>query len=498
MNKYRIFVSGVQKELKEERLAVKELVTQNALLEKYFNVFLFEDLPAKSKSAEKVYLKKVSESDILLLLLGKEYGPTGSDGLSAIEREFRKAVEQHLKILVLLRIENDSARDRRVSNLIREIRRPSSGYVYKEFNDTSDLKECVFNSLVELLDDEGILAKFPFDSTICEEATYRNINEKLVEDFLTHRAIKRKVEIPKTPIRNFLIKTIKVVLEVDGDLKPTNTAILFFCNYPQAFISQSTIKIARYRGNTRIEFIDSQELAGPFYEILDDVERFFKRNTRLASKIVEFKRVDIPEYPFEAIREAVVNAMAHRDYLRIGSNIQVDIFDDRVEITSPGGLLPGLDIKNLEGVHETRNRKICGIFHETKDMERYGTGVTKMKNWMEEHGLKPPIFSQPGGFFRVGFYGPGERILDLVSNIPEDRQIDLKELGLNERQIEALRLMVNEDKVFTNRKYRNLFNVSNQTFVRDMQLLSRLEFVISEGKGRALQYKAKDNVTKKV
>jgi len=100
MNKYRIFVSGVQKELKEERFAVKELVTQNALLEKYFNVFLFEDLPAKSKPSEKVYLKKVSESDILLLLLGKEYGQTGSDGLSAIEREFRKAVEQHLKILV--------------------------------------------------------------------------------------------------------------------------------------------------------------------------------------------------------------------------------------------------------------------------------------------------------------------------------------------------------------------------------------------------------------
>jgi len=228
MKKYKIFVSGVQQELKEERFAVKGLVTQNALLEKYFTAFLFEDLPAKSKSAEKVYLKRVSGSDILLLLLGKEYGQTGFDGLSAIEREFRKAVEQHLKILVFLSGGDDSTRDRRARNLIREIRRPSSGYIYKEFNDTSDLKEYVFNSLVELLDDEGILAKFPFDSTVCEEATYRNINEKLVEEFLTHRAIKRKVEIPKTPIRDFLAKTIKVVLEVDGVLKPTNTAILFF------------------------------------------------------------------------------------------------------------------------------------------------------------------------------------------------------------------------------------------------------------------------------
>lgn len=490
MNKYRIFVSGVQKELKEERFAVKQLVTQNALLEKYFTVFLFEDLPAKSKPSEKVYLKKVSESDILLLLLGKEYGQTGTDGLSAIEREFNKAVEKHLKILVFLSGRNDSTRDRKVINLIREIGRPSSGYVYKEFNDTSDLKEYVFNSLVELLDDEGILAKFPFDSTICEEATYRNINEKLVEEFLTHRAIKRKIEIPKTPIRDFLVKTIKVVLEVGGVLKPTNTAILFFCDYPQEFMSQSSIKVARYRGNTRIEFIDSQELAGPFYEILDDIERFFKRNTRLASKIVEFKRVDIPEYPFEVIREAIVNAMAHRDYLRIGSNIQVDIFDDRVEVTSPGGLLPGLDIKNLEGVHETRNKKICGIFHETKDMERYGTGVTKMKNGMAERGLKQPIFRQPGDFFRASFYGPGERILDLVSNIPEERQIDLKELGLNERQIEALRLMVNEKKMISNKEYVKRFNVTRKTALRDFKLLEKLGYIRSEGATRDRKYQA--------
>ena len=426
----------------------------------------------------------------MLLLLGKEYGQTGSDGLSAIEREFRKAVEQHLEILVFLSGGDDSTRDRRARNLIREIRRPSSGYIYKEFNDTSDLKEYVFNSLAELLDDEGILAKFPFDSTVCEEATYRNINEKLVEEFLTHRAIKRKVEIPKTPIRDFLAKTIKVVLEVDGVLKPTNTAILFFCDCPQEFISQSSIKVGRYRGDTRIEFIDSQELAGPFYEILDDVERFFKRNTRLASKIVEFKRVDIPEYPFEAIREAVVNAMAHRDYLRIGSNIQVDIFDDRVEITSPGGLLPGLDIKNLEGVHETRNKKICGIFHETKDMERYGTGVAKMKNGMEGQGLKPPIFSQPSDFFRVSFYGPGERILDLVSNIPKERQIDLKELGLHERQIEALQLMVNEGKAMTNRFYREKFKITDRTALRDLGFLLKKGLVKKEGFKKDAIYRA--------
>jgi len=183
--------------------------------------------------------------------------------------------------------------------------------------------------------------------------------------------------------------------------------------------------------------------------------------------------------------------MAHRDYLRIGSNIQVDIFDDRVEITSPGGLLPGLDIKNLEGVHETRNKEICKIFHETKDMERYGTGVAKMKNGMEEQGLKPPIFSQPGDFFRVSFYGPGEGILDLVSNIPEERQIDLKELGLNERQIDVLRLTVNEEKTLTITQYSQKFFVNEKTARRDFKKLISLGLVEKIGSTKKAYFKAK-------
>lgn len=114
-----------------------------------------------------------------------------------------------------------------------------------------------------------------------------------------------------------------------------------------------------------------------------------------------------------------------------------------------------------------------------------------MKTYMVDYGLKVPEFSEPGKFFRVTFYGPGDKILDLIPSIPEERQTDLKKLGLNERQIEALRLMVNEGKVMTNREYREIFNVSNQTFVRDMRLLTKLNFVVSEGTGKAIKFKAR-------
>ena len=224
--------------------------------------------------------------------------------------------------------------------------------------------------------------------------------------------------------------------------------------------------------------------------MLDEIELFFKRNTRLASKVVEFKRVDVPEYPYEVIREAVINAIAHRDYTYRWSPIMFSIFDDRIEVSSPGSLLPGLNIKSLEGHHATRNKIICDIFHETKDMEKFGTGIGKMKRLMKEHGLSKPEFKEEGDFFVVKFYGPGDKILDLVPSIPKERQIDLRELGLNERQIEALRLMVNEGKIMTNRQYRKIFKITDRTTLRDLDFLLKKGLVKKEGFKKDAIYKA--------
>lgn len=490
MKRYRIFVSANQKELKEERIAVKETILDNSTLRDYFNVFLFEDLPAKGKSPVKTYLKQVDNSDIYIGIIGNEYGVKGKDSLCATEREFKRfiKIKSQGEILIFIKGKNDSEKTEDVQRFINKVR---ESYIYKRFANKDELKIQLLNSLISYLDEKGILSKAPFDQTICREADYIAIDEKEVREFLENRAIKLKVDIPRMSIKDFLIKTLGVVKKVNGKLIPTNTALLFFGKDPSEYISQNEIKIARFKGTTRLAFIDSQEIKGTIYKMIEEVELFFQRNTRLANKIVEFKRVDIPEYPYEAIREAIINAIAHRDYLRCGAPIIVSIFDDRVEISSPGGLLPGLNIKNLEGHHETRNKKICEIFHETKDMEKFGTGIGKMKRLMENHRLSSPEFLEEGAFFVVKFYGPGDKILDLTSDIPENRQTDLKELGLNERQIEALRLMVNEGKEFTNIKYRETFKVSNQTFVRDMRFMVKLELVVLEGKGRAIKFKAK-------
>ena len=165
----------------------------------------------------------------------------------------------------------------------------------------------------------------------------------------------------------------------------------------------------------------------------------------------------------------------------------VSIFDDRIEVRNPGGLLPGLNIKKLEGNHATRNEAICNIFHETMDMERFGTGIGKMKKYMKAHGLSYPEFSEEGDFFVVKFFGPGDKILDLVPSIPANRMTDLSHL--NNRQLEALKLIYNKGNVLSRKGYAQRFNTSIRSAQRDLRQLVAEHLITQEGAGRAVKYK---------
>lgn len=490
MNIQRVFVSAHQTELRDERFAVKGIINDTAMFRDMFHVFLFEDISAQGKSPVTTYLRYVASSDIYIGIIGDMYGKKGADGMCATEREFRHFLKENPRgeVLIFVKGRDDSSKDADTKRFLEHIKQ---SFIYRRFTNPDNLQTQVVKSLISYLDTKGVIARSPFDERLCLDAKYTDIDEKEVKNFLENRAIKLNVNIPKIPIKDFLIKTLNVIKEKDGEMMPTNTAIVFFGKDPSRLISHHEIRIARFKGNDRIAFIDSREIRGTIYKMLDEVEQFFVRNTRLASKIVGFKRVDIPEYPYEAIREAVINALAHRDYTVTGAPIIISIFDNRVEVSNPGALLPGISIKDIEGHHKTRNKKICDIFHETKDMEKFGTGIKKMKQLMKEHGLPYPTFKEEGDFFVARFYGPGDAILDLVPDVPKERHIDLREVGLNDRQIEALRLMVNGKKQMTIKKYVSLFDVSDKTAKRDMGSLLRKSFIVKTGYKKGAYFKAK-------
>lgn len=120
-------------------------------------------------------------------------------------------------------------------------------------------------------------------------------------------------------------------------------------------------------------------------------------------------------------------------------------------------------------------------------IEKWGTGIARMRRLMREHGLVEPHLEDLDNFFAITFYGPNDRILDLI---PEEGVTDLRALGLNERQIEALRLMVNEGRELSNAEYRRLFQVSKNTATRDLQALVETGWVKAQGIGRGTRYRA--------
>lgn len=324
----------------------------------------------------------------------------------------------------------------------------------------------------------------PFEQTIVRDATLDDFDEIKVQTFLQRKAEYSETELPKAPLEQIL-SNLRAVVKKDDRLSITYAGLLFFGQEPQQFLKRSQLKLARFEGIAMIKFLDETRTRGTLPEMLDEAERFIRRNTRHAQKVVGFKGQTIHEYPYPALREALVNAMAHRDYHH-PSSIQAMIFDDRIEIVSPGGIPKGLSLREVRGMHVPRNEILCGRFHDIGEMEEYGTGLKKMENLMLAHGLKKPVIRATKSFFRIIFNGPGDNILDLTPDVPEEDAIDLS--YLNKRQLEIIELIVNKGKEVTTREYSKRFGISRYSAIRDLNGIIETGLVKKEGAGRGVKY----------
>lgn len=323
-----------------------------------------------------------------------------------------------------------------------------------------------------------------FEKQPVRNASYDDMDEQKVTYFLARRAEKRGVSIPVIPIPQILAN-MGVAIKENKRIIPTTTGLLFFGKNPQKFIAHSRINIARFKGIVPVEFIDRAELIGTVPQIIEESEKFIRRNTRKASKIVDFERIDIPEYPYVAIREAIVNAVAHREYMTDKSPIQVYIFDDRIEIFNPG--VPNVDIEELEGKHIPRNELICKLLNDYGYMEAFGTGIGRMRLQMRDHGLGEPVLEIKKQFFKVTFLGPKEDILKLVK--PE--RTDLRKQGLNDRQIKALAYAFDKHMI-SHKEYCQLFEVNNFTAFKELKEMVDKGFLKQQGKGLDSNYELQE------
>jgi len=462
MKKYKIFISGVQKELKEERREVKKFILENVLLSEYFDVFLFEDSPAKSKSSERAYLEEVGKSDIYIGLLGSKYGSAGKGKVSPTEAEFREAKKKHKVILIYIKGENgekDKEREEGIQKLIKEIKDPKAGYSYRRFKDTSELTRLVYESLIEFLKAEGIVGRGAFDERICQEATFKDIDEDKIRWFLkVARAVRKYPLKQDTPT-----EALFTHLDLIKNGKLTNAAVLLFGKNPHHFFLQAEVKCLQFSGTeVKKPFINYQVYSGNLFEQVDKARAFvldaIKFPVIQERGSARFRRpFEIPEF---AIQEAIVNAVAHRNY-NVTSGVQVMVFSDRVEVWNSGSLPPELSVEDLKKPHTSfpANPLIANALYLADYAQRAGSGTVEMIEQCKAEGTPEPDFVLI-------------RNVEFRSILPRDifTVEVLAKMGLNERQMKAVQ-HVKEYGSITNREYRQKLELPNRTALRDLSEL---------------------------
>ena len=173
------------------------------------------------------------------------------------------------------------------------------------------------------------------------------------------------------------------------------------------------IQCAVFKGTTRAVFLDRRNYEGPLWKQVEEAVQFVLRNIRMGCRLEGVYRQDIYELPPDSIRELIVNAVMNCSYIQ-NSNIQVAIYDDRLEITSPGGLLPGVTIELMkEGFSKIRNRSLANAFAYMNLVEAWGSGIPKLMQAMQEYGLREPEFIDMEVAFRINLYRGQNEVIEV-------------------------------------------------------------------------------------
>lgn len=236
-----------------------------------------------------------------------------------------------------------------------------------------------------------------FDEQPCAGASSEDV------DFRAASELFATVSRPLTSAKQ---RSLGLVVARGAREVPSIGAVLLFGKSREYLFPSATIRCARFVGTDTARFLDQNEIAEHLPRAVEHVVAFIERHTRQGIEIGRVRRREVPEYPVEAVREAVINAIVHADYSIGGSGTKVAIFDDRIEITNPGLLPFGLTLDAaLAGVSRLRNRVIGRVFRELKLIEQWGSGLGRIYSACKNAGLAEPRFEELGANFRVTLFG---------------------------------------------------------------------------------------------
>jgi ATP-dependent DNA helicase RecG len=248
-----------------------------------------------------------------------------------------------------------------------------------------------------------------FEYTPLEQADYVDLDEGKLRRYFEQRAPGAALNLGCS-LRELVEQADLPFLVRRGErLVPSVAAMLLFGRRPSYYLPQALVSTARFLGlEIDVTAIDRGSFRGTVDELIEQSLAFVARNMRTASILNEEdfpRRRDIPEYPLRAVREAVTNAVMHRDYSATGQTVTLAMFDDRLEVYSPGGLARGMRLEDLgTGKHLARNPTLAETMRQLGWVERFGTGIRLIRREMQELGAAEPLFSVENGGFTATLY----------------------------------------------------------------------------------------------
>lgn len=316
------------------------------------------------------------------------------------------------------------------------------------------------------------LSNLSFDQLPCPEIEVSGLDMNRIE--IAFSKVKKEVDIRK-------LETLGILVKYCGNLVCSNGGLILFGQkqFRERYFPNAIVRCARFRDTQKIEFIDQYDIEDGIIEAMTEVPKFIRRNTRMAAKIEQIQREDIPEYSSLVIREVLTNALVHADYSIKGMNPRVAIFSDRLEIESPGMLPFGYTFENfMAGVSHIRNKVIARVFRELKIMEEWGTGYKRIVEACKTNGYMNPHWDELGAAIRVTFkpHPITQEVLEIA------RPISINEL--TQRQQDILAAFGQNDKLTSKEISQRLgYSLSERTLRADLTSLKNQSLLKNIGGG---------------
>ncbi|NLD43916.1 MAG: transcriptional regulator [Chloroflexi bacterium] len=317
-----------------------------------------------------------------------------------------------------------------------------------------------------------------FEGQTMPDATLDDLDEAVIEEYERNRA--RRGARADAFTRLDLLRDAGAV---DADGRPTAAGVLLFGRHPGRFFPQMGVILVRFRGTSLRDaavggerYARRVEIVGPAARVVERTWAALLEEIDQQPVVLGLERRERHAYPLEAVREAVVNAVCHRDYGIRGQRIELRLFDDRLEIMSPGGLPGHITLDNILDEHYSRNpRLVRGLFYWGY-IEELGQGVDIIYEAMRRDHHPAPEFRDTGRVFTVTLY-----------NAVDDLEAEYEGV-LNERQILALRYLGEHERI-TNRTYQALCtDVSSETLRLDLRDMVEKGFLLKIGDKRGTFY----------